>query len=32
MEHHPSARDPVYRLLDFALIAERERGPRGGTL
>jgi hypothetical protein len=29
--HHPDARDPEYRLLDFALIAEREGGPLGGN-
>jgi hypothetical protein len=29
--HHPEAHDPAYRLLDFALVAEREGRSIGGN-
>jgi hypothetical protein len=29
--HHPNAHDPAYRLLNFALTVDRERGPLGGN-
>jgi hypothetical protein len=29
--HHPDAHDPEYRLLSFALTAERAGGPLGGN-
>jgi hypothetical protein len=29
--HHPDAHDPEYRLLDFALVADREGGSLGGN-